>query len=90
MRFLSGFTVRFSMSDSNCFSAGADTKPGRPWLPGERNLHFHISSPHSDSDTRCSLYKMMAVVQKNMMIARVMVAPAAMSLMMIVRHSRRQ
>lgn len=85
MRFLSGVTVHFSMSDSNCFSVGSDTEPGRLWPPGERNLHFHISHPHSDGDTYCSLNKMMVIVKMNMMIVRVMVAlVVVMSMMMIV------
>lgn len=72
------------MSDSNCLSVGADTKPRRMWPHGEANLHFRISHPHSDGDTHCSLYKMVVIVKMNMMIVRVMGAPVvAMSVMMI-------
>lgn len=63
------------MSDSNCLSVGADTKPRRMWPHGEANLHFHISHPHSDGDTHCSLYKMVVIAKMNMMIVRVMGAP---------------
>lgn len=85
MRFLSGFTVHFSMSGSNCFSVGSDTKPGRLWPPGETNLHFLISHPHSDGDTYSSLNKMMVIVKMNMMIVRVMVTlVVVMSMMMIM------
>lgn len=84
MGFLSGLTVHFSMSDSNCLSVGADTKPRRMWPHGEANLHFHISHPHSDGDTHCSRYKMVVIVKMNMMIVRVMGAlVVAMSVMMI-------
>lgn len=43
----------------SCFSVGLETEPHRLRLPGERTLHFHISNPHSDSDSYCSFYKMM-------------------------------
>lgn len=68
-----------------CLFVGSETKPCRFWPPRERNLHFHISTPHSDSDTYCSLYKMMVIVKMNMMIARVMAAlVVVMSMMMIM------
>lgn len=68
-----------------CLSVGSETKARRLWPPGERNLHFHISNPHSNSDTHCSLYKMIVVVKMNMMIARVMAAlVVVMSMMMIM------
>lgn len=65
-----------------CSSAGSETKPRRLWPPRERTLHFHISNPHSHGGTYRSLYKMMVIVEMNMMIARVMPA-VVMSMMMI-------
>lgn len=42
-----------------CVSVGSETKTHRLWPPGETTLHFHISNPHFDSDTYCSLYRAM-------------------------------
>ncbi len=50
-----------------------------------RALHFHISKPHSDIDTYCSLCKMMVIAKMSLMIVRAMAAPAVvMNMMMIV------
>ena len=66
-----------------CSSVGSETKPCRLWPPGEPTIHFHISNPHSDSDTYCSLYRVMVIVEMNMMAARLMAAVVMMSMMMI-------
>lgn len=71
--FSSGLTIHFY--NTNCFSVDKDRKLHRLRPPGERNLHFQVSNPHSDSDNYCSVYTMMVIVQMNMMIVRVMAAP---------------
>lgn len=56
--------------------------------PGEGTLPFHISNPHSASNTYCFLYKMIATVKMNMMTTRLMAGQAEVMRMMTISLSQ--
>lgn len=56
--------------------------------PGEGTLLFHISNPHSASNTYCLPYKMIVMVKMNMMTARLMAGRAEVMSMRMMSLSQ--